>query len=310
MAHWTTADIPDQSGRVAVVTGANSGLGYQTALALARTGAHVILACRDPRRGNAALDRLRVAVPKASAELGRLDLADLDSVRRFADTVESLDLLINNAGVMALPSRRTTAQGFEMQVGTNHLGHFALTGLLLSRLTNRPGARVVTVSSGLHRYGRLADLDDPQSERKYGTWRAYGLSKLANILFFTELDRRLRAANQPARSLGAHPGYAATNLQSAGPKADGVTLLTRLGDLGTRFFAQSDAMGALPSLRAATDPDAQGGEFYGPSGFLGQRGYPDRVSYSSAGHDVAAAQRLWTESERLTGVTVDLGAPR
>jgi NAD(P)-dependent dehydrogenase (short-subunit alcohol dehydrogenase family) len=310
MAHWTTAGIPDQSGRVAVVTGANSGLGYQTALALARAGAHVILACRDPHRGNAALDRLRVAVPKAGAELGSLDLADLDSVRRFAGTVESLDLLINNAGVMALPSRRTTAQGFEMQVGTNHLGHFALTGLLLSRLMNRPGARVVTVSSGLHRYGRLADLDDLQSERKYGTWRAYGLSKLANILFFTELDRRLRAANQPARSLGSHPGYAATNLQSAGPKADGVTLLTRLGDLGTRFFAQSDAMGALPSLRAATDPAAQGGEFYGPSGFLEQRGYPDRVPYSSAGHDVAAAQRLWTESERLTGVTVDLGAPR
>ncbi|MFC6020854.1 oxidoreductase [Plantactinospora solaniradicis] len=310
MAHWTTADVPDQSGRVAVVTGANSGLGYHTALALARAGAHVVLACRDPQRGDAALDQLRTAVPNASAECGSLDLADLDSVRRFADSVESLDLLINNAGIMALPSRRTTAQGFEMQVGTNHLGHFALTGLLLPRLLNRPGARVVTVSSGLHHRGRLADLDDLQSERRYGAWRAYALSKLANILFFTELDRRLRAANQPVRSLGAHPGYAATNLQLTGPAADGGTLLIRLGQLGNRFFAQSAAMGALPSLRAATDPEAQGGEFHGPSGFLEQRGYPDRVAYSSAGQDVSAAQRLWTESERLTGVTVDTGTPR
>ncbi|MBF9134044.1 SDR family NAD(P)-dependent oxidoreductase [Plantactinospora sp. S1510] len=305
MAHWTTADIPDQSGRVAVVTGANSGLGYQTALALARAGAHIVLACRDPQRGDAALDQLRTAAPDASAERGSLDLADLDSVRRFADSVESLDLLINNAGVMALPNRRTTAQGFEMQVGTNHLGHFALTGLLLPRLVNRPGARVVTVSSGLHRYGRLTDLDDLQSERRYRPWRAYALSKLANILFFTELDRRLRAANQPVRSLGAHPGYAATNLQSTGPGADGGTLLTRFGRLGDRVFAQSAAMGALPTLRAATEPDAQSGEYHGPSGFLEQRGYPNRVAYSSAGRDLAAAERLWTESERLTGVTVD-----
>jgi len=309
MPNWTTDDIPDQSGRTAVVTGANSGLGYRTAEALAAKGARVVLACRSVERGEAAVARLAAAVPGADLALAPLDLADLDSVRTFAGGVDALDLLINNAGVMALPSRRTTKQGFEMQVGTNHLGHFALTGLLLPKL--RPSGRIVTVSSGVHSFGRIEDLADLQSEKRYKPWRVYGLSKLANILFFTELDRRLRAADAPLRSTGAHPGYAATNLQNAGPGADGATFASRLmGGLGNRFFAQSDAMGALPSLRAATDPDAVGGDYFGPSGFMAQRGYPTRNTYSKAGHDVAAAQRLWAESERLTGVTVPLSAEK
>jgi NAD(P)-dependent dehydrogenase (short-subunit alcohol dehydrogenase family) len=304
MEKWTTADIPDQSGRIAVVTGANSGLGYQTSLALAAKGARVVMACRSPERGAAAVARLKASVPDADVDLRSLDLADLDSVRAFADTVDAVDLLVDNAGVMALPSRRTTAQGFEMQVGTNHLGHFALAGLLLPRLIERPGTRVVTVSSGVHRYGRLADLDDLQSERAYSAWRVYGLSKLANVLFFTELDRRLRAAGQPVLSVGSHPGYASTNLQTAGPGADGGTLYSRTSGVANKLFAQSDAMGALPSLRAATDPAVQGGDYYGPGGFMHMRGYPTRDAYSKAGHDVAAAGRLWAESERLTGVAV------
>jgi len=304
MPNWTTDDIPDQGGRTAVVTGANSGLGYQTAVALAAKGAHVVLACRSAERGAEAVARLTAAVPGADVALASLDLADLESVRAFADTVDVLDLLVNNAGVMALPTRRTTKQGFEMQVGTNHLGHFALTGLLLPKL--RPGGRIVTVSSGLHKYGRIEDLADLQSEKQYKPWRVYGLSKLANVLFFTELDRRLRAVDAPLRSAGSHPGYASTNLQASGPGADGSTLAKLFGAFGNRVFAQSDAMGALPSLRAATDPDAQGGDFYGPSGLGEQRGYPKRVAYSKAGHDVAAANRLWAESERLTGVAVPI----
>jgi NAD(P)-dependent dehydrogenase (short-subunit alcohol dehydrogenase family) len=314
MSRWTTADIPDQTGRTAVVTGANSGLGYQTALALAKAGATVVLACRDAKRGEAALERLRTAVPDAGdrLQLRTLDLADLDSVRTFAEGLagQQLDLLINNAGVMALPSRKLTAQRFEMQFGTNHLGHFALTGLLLPALLERPDSRVVSVSSGLHKMGRASQLEDLQSERKYGAWSAYGLSKLANIWFTAELDRRLRAAGASTITAAAHPGYAATNLQLAGPSADGESFFSRLSAVGNRFFAQSDAMGALPTLRAATAPDVVSGEYYGPGGFAEQRGYPKRVNYSAAGHDQQAAARLWTESERLTGVTIPIPVAR
>lgn len=288
---WTADDISDQAGRIAVVTGANSGLGYQTSLALARHHARVVMACRDPHRAADALGRLRAAAPGADVTTAQLDLADLESVRRFARTIDAVDLLINNAGVMALPSRRLTAQGFEMQVGTNHLGHFALTGLLLPKLR---GGRVVTVSSFMHAYGRLTDLADLNSERAYRTWRVYGLSKLANILFFTELARRYPELD----SLGAHPGYAATNLQAT-PKSEGATLASRFLDVTNRVVAQSDAMGALPTLRAATDPESRSGEYYGPSGL--SRGYPKRVSHRKA--DPAAAARLWADSERLTGVT-------
>ena len=306
MSRWTAADIPDQTGRTAIITGANSGLGFRTAEALARAGAVVVLACRDASRGAGALDRLRGSVPEAAdrVSLRPLDLADLDSVCAFAAGTEGgVDLLINNAGIMALPSRRTTAQGFEAQVGTNHLGHFALTGLLLPKLLERAGSRVVTLSSGVHKFGRISQLDDLQSERKYGAWTTYSLSKLANVLFFTELDRRLRAAGASTISVGAHPGYAATNLQIAGPQADGVSLPARVMALANPILGQSDRMGALPTLRAATAPDVEGGEFYGPSGLGEQRGHPKRVKYSAAGRDGAAARRLWADSERLTGVT-------
>ncbi|SHM48476.1 oxidoreductase [Cryptosporangium aurantiacum] len=305
MARWTAADIPDQTGRTAIVTGANSGLGYRTAEALARAGASVVLACRNVEKGADALRRLHAAVPDAAdrTEVRSLDLADLGSVRAFAEATQGpVDLLINNAGIMLLPTRRTTAQGFEMQFGTNHLGHFALTGLLLPRLLDRPDSRVVTVSSIMHKLGKASQLDDPQSERAYSASGAYNFSKLANAWFTLELDRRLRAAAAPTISVGAHPGYTATNLQSTGPQADGNTVTTRVVAAATKVLGQSDAVGALPSLRAATDPAVQGGEYYGP-GWPGEfRGHPVRVRYTGTGRDETAARRLWEESERLTGV--------
>ena len=309
MARWTTADIPDQTGRTAIVTGANSGLGYRTAEALARAGATVVLAVRNAERGADALARLRTAVPDAAArlEVRSLDLADLESVRTFAAaTTTPVDLLINNAGVMNVPTRHTTAQGFEMQFGTNHLGHYALTGLLLPRLLGRPGARIVTLSSVMHKFAKAAQLDDPQSERAYSAMGAYNFSKLANAWFTLELDRRLRAAGAAVISVGAHPGYTATNLQVAGAQADGKTLVSGAVALATKVVGQRDAVGVLPTLRAATDPAVRGGEYYGPGGPGELRGHPVRVRYTAAGRDEAAARRLWEESERATGVTMPL----
>src|SRR5271167_2998976 len=232
MARWTTDDIPPLAGRIAVVTGANSGLGFETALALARAGARVVLACRDEAKGGDALDRIRQAVPAADVRLDRLDLADLASVREFAADFSAghggLDLLLNNAGVMAIP-RRETADGFEMQFGTNHLGHFALTGLLLDRLLARPGARVVTVSSTAAMIGRIR-FDDLQGSRRYGKWTAYGQAKLANQLFALELDRRATDCGVDLVSVAAHPGYAATNLQAVGPRMSGSRIMERLND--------------------------------------------------------------------------------
>jgi NAD(P)-dependent dehydrogenase (short-subunit alcohol dehydrogenase family) len=296
MARWTADDIPDLSGKVAVVTGANSGLGFETALELARHGAEVVLACRDERRGNDALERCRAACPdgRDRVQLSRLDLADLSSVRDFAKRHagehDGLDILVNNAGVMALDQRRTTADGFEMQFGTNHLGHFALTGLLLPSLLARPGARVVSVSSGAHRFGKI-DFDDLQAEQRYRKWRVYGQSKLANVLFAFELDRRAQAAGASLVSAVAHPGYAATNLQTD----------TRFA-WSNRFFAQSAAMGALPQLHAATAPGVAGGDFYGPDRLFEQRGHPRKVKAQGAAFDTEVARRLWEVSEQLTGV--------
>lgn len=306
MARWTTADMPDQTGRLAIVTGANAGLGYRTTEALARAGATVVLAVRSPERGADALARLRAAVPEAAdrLEVRALDLADLDSVRAFAAaTTDDVDLLINNAGIMNIPSRHTTAQGFETQFGTNHLGHFALTGLLLPRLLHRPASRIVTLSSIMHKLGRAAQLDDPQSERSYTATGAYNFSKLANAWFTLELDRRLRAAGAPTISVGAHPGYTATNLVTTGPHADGATLFGRVSGAATKLLGQSDVIGALPTLRAATDPSVRGGEYYGPGGLGEFRGYPVAVRYTEAGRDSAAAARLWSYSEEVTGVT-------
>ncbi|MFH8606217.1 oxidoreductase [Streptomyces sp. NPDC018029] len=305
MAAWTANDIPDQSGRTAVVTGANSGIGYVTARELARRGARVLLACRSEERGRAAVDRLLGEVPGAHAEFAPLDLGDLASVRRFADAYDSarLDLLINNAGVMALPHRRT-ADGFETQFGVNHLGHFALTGLLLPRLLETPGARVVTVSSGLHALGNI-DIGDLNSERNYRRWLAYGRSKTANLLFVHELARRLAATGADTVAAAAHPGYASTNLQSAGPRMMGRRGTERFMALGNRFVAQPATAGALPTLYAATAPGVRPDSFTGP-GPLGFRGAPTRSWRATWTLNDVAGERLWAASEGLTGVRYDV----
>ncbi|MFI9560600.1 oxidoreductase [Nonomuraea endophytica] len=298
---WTAADIGDLSGLTAVVTGANSGIGMIAAGELARRGADTVLACRDVAKGEAAVQLMRKAAPDASIEVRQLDLADLASVRAFAAAYTGgLDILVNNAGVMALPYRQTV-DGFEMQFGTNHLGHFALTGLLLPRLLERPDPRVVTVSSGLHKTGRI-DFDDLQGERAYRKWAAYGQSKLANLLFAYELQRRAAGA---LTSVAAHPGYAATNLQAAGPRMEGNSILEFGSRLGNILFAQSAERGALPLLYAATERGLAGGTYVGPDGPFGSRGYPTTVGSSPASKDRTVAARLWSVSEDLTGVHYD-----
>ena len=302
MSPWTTRDIPDLSRRTAVVTGANSGLGLQVSIELARHGAHVVLACRDQARGASALQEV-----VGSAELVLLDLADLAAVRTAAAEIgrvhDRLDLLVCNAGVMATPYR-LTADGFELQFGTNHLGHFALAGLLMPRLLAAPAARVVVVSSNLHRLGRMSP-DDLGLNRRYQKWFAYGRSKLANLLFMNELQRRAVAAGVDLTSIGAHPGWAATNLQGTGPRMVGSGVGRALARLGNRLFGQSAQMGALPLLRAATDPEVAPADYYGPRGHGGQHGPPERATMSSAARDPATAEALWDESERLTGVVYD-----
>lgn len=303
---WAAADMLNQHGRIALVTGANSGIGFHAALELARKGGHVLLAARDSSRGRDARTAILQQVPAAGVELVQLDLADLDAVQRLASHVldrgEGLDLLINNSGVMAVPHRQTTAQGFELQFGTNHLGHFALTGRLLPALLARPGSRVVTVSSLNHRWGSIR-LDDLQGEHGYGPWRAYNQSKLANALFTLELDRRLRAAGAGTISVGAHPGFTRTGLQYRGPRLGGGGIPAQALGLVTRFAAQPAASGALPVLRAATDPHARGGDYYGPGGLGEGRGPPRKVAYSKRAHDEQLASRLWQASEVLTSVT-------
>jgi len=283
-----------------IVTGANSGIGLVAARELARAGAQVVLACRDTDKGSAAARDIAAEVPAARVEVSLLDLASLASVRQFAEAFRAghaaLDLLINNAGVMASP-RRLTTDGFELQFGTNHLGHFALTALLIELMQGGNGARVVTVSSGAHRFGRM-NFDDLQGERKYFRWSAYGQSKLANLLFSFELNRRLIAGGSTVRSLAAHPGYAATHLQSAAAP----TLDRWLMAVTNVVMAQSAEMGALPTLYAATYPDVEGGAYIGPDGFMEQRGYPKPVDTTPAARDEKAAARLWQVSEELTGV--------
>ena len=297
---WTARDIPDQKGRTTIVTGANSGIGLITAQELARSGADVIMACRDTAKGDSAARQISAKTPGAKVTVDALDLSSLASVRAFAERFKagnpSLDLLINNAGVMA-PPRRTTSDGFELQFGTNHLGHFALTALLIEKMEGAD-ARVVTVSSGAHRMGHM-DFNDLQGERKYRRWGAYGQSKLANLLFAFELDRRLRAAGSAIRSVAAHPGYAATNLQFAvAPKLERMFMA-----VGNRVFAQSAEMGALPTLYAATYPNLEGGTYIGPGGLSEMRGYPTIVNANAAAHDAQAAAELWLVSEQLTGVS-------
>jgi NAD(P)-dependent dehydrogenase (short-subunit alcohol dehydrogenase family) len=311
-ASWKASDIPAQDGRVAVVTGANSGLGLATSRELARAGARVVMACRDPARGQEALAAVRAAVSKGSLELAPLDLASLESVAELAEGLlaehEAIDLLINNAGVMATP-RRLTEDGFELQLGTNHLGHFALTGRLLPALLRGEGTRVVTLSSGAHRTGRIS-FDDLGGERRYFRWAAYGQSKLANLLFAYELERRAEAAGAPLESMAAHPGYAATNLQSSGPGIGGGVFAAAnraVMAIANRVIAQGEDDGALPSLYAATFPGLPGGSYVGPDGPFEARGAPRLVDSSSASKDPATAKRLWSVSEELTGVSFDFG---
>jgi NAD(P)-dependent dehydrogenase (short-subunit alcohol dehydrogenase family) len=297
---WTAADIPDQAGRTIVITGANSGLGLEATKALVAKGATVIAACRNLDAGQVCL-----AVPgTGTVDLRRLDLADLDSVAEFADGVladyPTIDVLINNAGVMALP-RSTTADGFERQFGTNHLGHFALTGRLLPALLAAPAGRIVTVSSTAHRMGKM-NFDDLQSEKSYQRWAVYGQSKLANLLFTYELQARLEAAGAPAIAVAAHPGYSDTNLQTAHARAIGRGIEERVAGLMNKVMGQSAAMGALPELYAATAPGVVGGDYYGPDGFMESRGHPKLVQGNERSRDAADAARLWTESVQLTGV--------
>jgi NAD(P)-dependent dehydrogenase (short-subunit alcohol dehydrogenase family) len=301
MKAWTFNDIPDQTGRVAIVTGANTGIGLETARMLAQKGADVVLACRNPEKGEAALAQIQADKPAGKASLMALDLSDLDSVASFAAAFgkahDRLDLLVNNAGVMVPPLSRTK-QGFELQIGTNHLGHFALTGRLLPLVLRTKGARVVTVASTAASFGRI-DLDDLSWERrKYDAWRAYGQSKLANLLFFQELSRRLAAAGSAVRATGAHPGWTATDLQRTAGFA--------------RFFNPYLAMkphdGALPTMRAACDPDAASASYWGPDGLFELRGAPAPARIIKPARDEAMAARLWALSEKLTGVTFSFTA--
>ncbi|HET8642790.1 MAG TPA: oxidoreductase [Pseudonocardiaceae bacterium] len=300
-ARWTVADVPPQAGRTVVITGANTGLGFEAAKALAGAGATVVLACRDLAKA----DRAAAAIGGDRVQTVRIDLASLESVRdaaaELAQRHPRLDLLINNAGLMWPPFGQT-ADGFELQFGTNHLGHFALTGLLLPALLAVPGSRVVTVSSMGHRTGRI-DFDNLQAQRHYGRHDAYARSKLANLMFTYELQRRLAAAGAGTIAVAAHPGGSRTELSRHSGR------LARLEQrwIGQRF-SQDAAMGALPILRAAVDPDAAGGDYYGPGGWLEVKGFPRKVRSSRRSHDVAVQRRLWTESERLTGVVFEVAA--
>jgi NAD(P)-dependent dehydrogenase (short-subunit alcohol dehydrogenase family) len=304
MQHWTAANIPSQQGKLAVVTGANSGLGFCVALELAKAGAAVILACRDEAKGTNALAHIRSQVQRAHLSLERLDLAELDSVHAFAKKVVrrgKLDLLVNNAGILALPKRETTADGFEMQFGVNHLGHFALTGCLLPALLQSESPRVVTVSSLAHSFGRV-DFSDLQAEHFYLPWAAYAQSKLANLLFASELQARSDAANSKLLSVAAHPGLSVTNIVAAGPGMNGPSLQAIFFTVASSMLSQSAAQGSLPILYAATAPAVKRGGFYGPDGIGEFWGYPQPAWLGWHATERKAAVELWQISEQLTGV--------
>lgn len=292
---WTTANIPDQTGKIAIVTGANSGIGYETALALAEKGATVIMACRNLHKANIAKKNIQKVVPTANLDIIQLDLAKQSSVHQFVaefkQKYDQLDLLINNAGVMA-PPYQVTDDGFELQLAANHLGHFTLTGLVLDLLAHTPQSRVVNVSSNAHKFGKI-NFEDINSSEAYARWSAYGQSKLANILFTVELNKQFSKYGLDIIATAAHPGWTATNLQNG------------ISRFMNRFFAQDTPMGALPTLFAATEPSTQANDYIGPSGFMEMRGYPTRVEPTQAAQDEAIADRLWQVSEALTGTSYD-----
>ena len=302
-AAWTARDIPEQTGRTALITGANSGIGYQAALELARHGGHVLLGVRDAAKGQAALERLHRESPGASAEVALLDMASLASIRAFAAEFVARDkplhLLINNAGVMALKNREVTADGFERQFGTNHLGHFALTGLLIPALLRAPLPRVVTVASLAHRNGKI-EFDNLQSERKYVPWDAYNASKLANVMFALELERRAKAQGSRIMSLPVHPGVSQTSIVANGPGPG--DLKTSIAFKYFKFLTQPDDAGALPTLYAATSAAAKGGQYIGPDGLGELKGAPTVVKPRPKALDEGVAKKLWEVSEQLTGV--------
>jgi NAD(P)-dependent dehydrogenase (short-subunit alcohol dehydrogenase family) len=303
---WTAASMPSLQGKIAVVTGANSGLGLHTAIGLAAAGAEVVMACRSPDKAARALQQVRAQAPGAKVEVMPLDLADLASVRAFAQGFKAkhphLDLLVNNAGVMAVPYAKTR-DGFEMQIGTNHFGHFVLTGLLLDALEAAPAARVINVASMAHKWTRGMDLEDVNFERKaYKKWDAYGKSKLANLLFTFELNRRLQQAGVRVIAAAAHPGYSDTNLGFVGPQLENSAFGRLFMQAGNALFAQPSSMGALPTLYAASMPDVHGGDYIGPDGFQQMRGYPTKVGCRAAARNAELQRRWWELSEKLTGV--------
>ena len=304
MSKWTAEDMPDLRGCVALVTGANSGLGLETTRALAARGAHVVMACRNLDKGREAQAVLQKALPDASLKLAQLDLASLASIRAFVTTFQEthqrLDMLFNNAGVMAIP-RRETQDGFEMQLGTNYLAHFALTGLLLPILLETPQSRVITTTSSARMFGKIR-LDDLNRTRSYGRWEAYGQSKMGNLLFAFELQRRLAASGAQTISVAAHPGYAHTNLQATSASTTGSPIEEFFYATFGPWVAQSAYMGALPQLYAATSPAIHGGELVGPGGFASMRGYPHIETKAQKEYNKATATRLWDVSVELTGV--------
>jgi len=309
MSKWTDEDIPPLEGQTVVVTGANSGIGFEATRMFAHRGATVVMACRSTDRGTEAKQEILADDPDADLHVGECDLADLDSIRAFVEElredVDGIDVLCNNAGVMAIP-RRETADGFEMQFGVNHLGHFALTGQVLDLLQASEGeTRVVTQSSGLHESGEI-DFSDLQGERSYDKWGAYGQSKLANVLFAYELQRRLDAAGiDDVTSVACHPGYADTNLQRRGPEQSGSTVRLYAMKVANAVLAQSAESGALPMVYAAVADAVDGGSYVGPGGFMNMRGAPEPQRSSDRSYDESTARRLWEVSEELTGVTVE-----
>jgi NAD(P)-dependent dehydrogenase (short-subunit alcohol dehydrogenase family) len=305
MGKWTYKDIPDQTGRLAIVTGANSGLGYYTTKGLAEKGCEVIMACRNMLKAEEAKAELLSEIPAAKLRVIKLDLSSLESIREFAENFNkeytSLDLLINNAGLMAIPYRKTN-DGFEMQFGVNHLGHFALTGLLIEKLNETTDSRIVSVSSIAHNLGNI-HFDDINWEKKYNKWGAYGMSKLANIYFINEMADRISSRRIETKVMLAHPGYADSKLIEKGPEMKGRSWVVKAGRLANKLVAQSSEMGALPILYAATAAAAMHRAFYGPGGFAGLKGYPEQTVPNKKKVSKGGQEKLWVLSEKMTGVS-------